>query len=136
MSSQDEIDKLLQDNQQLAQELEKMRSVDIGKNKDIERLYADIEGYKERIKELEEIERVRVKENDFRSAADLSVSNLVLWTHPELAKPMFLQLRKAIDAHDKYIKENRVSSKRIVFEPDDNDKNKIVRIYFEGSEDV
>lgn len=112
-------------------ELEKMRSIDISKNKDMELLRSDIEGYKTRATELEELERIRVRKLDFSKASDMKM----LYTDTSLARPMFLQLRKAIDADEKYRKDHRsiLNQKHIVFETDKEDTNKIVKIYFEGS---
>lgn len=111
-------------------ELEKMRSVDIDKNKDIDRLKADIEGYKERIKELEEIERIRVAKLDFKPASELPQPPAdpvpMIWTPASNVFHMFAALRKAIDAHSK----RRSPSDRIVFETDPENRYKIVDAFY------
>jgi hypothetical protein len=113
-------------------EIEKMRHVDIGKSKDLELARADNAGYKQRIKELEDLERIRVGKEDFLKASELpqqqqpqpqeqNVSTRI-WTPVSNCVDLLKGLRPGIDAYNRWKHTNEI----IVFETQADDKTKIV----------
>lgn len=113
--------------QKQVQEIQRLNGMLFSKNQDIQMLKADNEGYKQRVKELEELERIRVEKQDFKPASELT-SNDGLWVKPEDGPAMFLALRRAIERKRQEVRG------RIVFVTDQTDHTRVVNAIYEPAE--
>ena len=129
-----ELGELKKDLANKTKEVEHLRLVDIGKTKDLNLCKADCEGYRIQIQELENLERIRVAQEDFKPASSLPmpperpmqqpehINSKVLWTPVSNCVTLLKSLRPGIDAYNRY----NNTKDTIVFETDPADKSKIV----------